>query len=150
MEVNPGIPLGYFDLVFSVWGLGWTTDLPATLALVAAYLRPGGCFILSGEHPAYSCLEWDGKQYVVSDPYAAEGPREHTSWKGVPIVIHRRTLSTFVGEVVRAGLHLEALVEGAFNPDLVNEAHADPARWYSAARARLMPTTFVIKARKPL
>ena len=40
MEVNPGIPAGHFDLVFSIWGMGWTTDLPATLALVAEYLRP--------------------------------------------------------------------------------------------------------------
>ena len=26
MEVNPGIPTGYFDLVLSIYGLGWTTD----------------------------------------------------------------------------------------------------------------------------
>lgn len=150
MEVNPGIPSGCFDLVFSIWGLGWTTDLPATLALVADYLKPGGCFLFSGEHPAYSCLEWDGKQYVMSELYSAEGPREHTSWKGVPIVIYRRTLSTFVAQIIRAGLQIEALVEGSFNPDLAKEAHVDPARWYSTARARLMPTTFIIKARKPM
>ncbi|HEV7589632.1 MAG TPA: class I SAM-dependent methyltransferase [Longimicrobium sp.] len=35
MEVDPGIPAGYFDLVVSIYALGWTTDLPATLALVA-------------------------------------------------------------------------------------------------------------------
>ncbi|RPJ61047.1 MAG: class I SAM-dependent methyltransferase [Acidobacteria bacterium] len=148
MEVNPGIPSGCFDLVFSIWGLGWTTDLPATLALVADYLRPGGCFLLSGEHPAYSCLEWDGKQYVISEPYSAEGPREHPSWKRVPIVMHRRTLSTFVTQIVQAGLQIEALVEGSFNAEQANEIHVDPARWYSAARARLMPTTFIIKAHK--
>jgi SAM-dependent methyltransferase len=150
MEVNPGIPSGHFDLVFSIWGVGWTTDLPATLALVADYLRPGGCFLLSGEHPAYSCLEWDGKQYTMSESYSAEGPREHASWKGGPIVIYRRTLSTFVSQIVQAGLQVEALVEGAFNEDAAEEKHADPARWYSEARARLMPTTFIIKARKPL
>lgn len=150
MEVNPGIPSGYFDLVFSIWGLGWTTDLRATLTLVADYLRPGGCLLLSGEHPAYSCLEWDGKQYVVSEPYSTEGPREHNSWKGVPIVIHRRTLSTFIAHIAQAGLQIEALVEGSFNAELADESHMDPARWYSVARARLMPTTFIIKARKPL
>ena len=32
MEVNPGVPENYFDLVFSIYGLGWTTDLPATMA----------------------------------------------------------------------------------------------------------------------
>jgi hypothetical protein len=34
------------------------------------------------------------------------------------------------------------------NAAAVKEAHANPARWYSAARACLMPTTFIIKARK--
>lgn len=150
MEVNPGIPSDYFDLVFSLWGLGWTTDLPATLRLAADYLRPGGCFLVSGEHPAYSCLEWDGKRYVIAEPYAMEGPREHASWKGVPIVMNRRTIGTFVTQTARAGLQIEELIEGSFNADLANEDHVDPARWYSTARARVMPTTFILKARKPL
>jgi SAM-dependent methyltransferase len=150
MEVNPGIPAGHFDLVFSLWGLGWTTDLPATLALVADYLRPGGCFLVSGEHPAYSCLDWDGKQYVMAKSYFADGPCEYSSWKGVPIVIHRRTLGTFVTQVIQAGLQIEALVECSFNADAVKEAHVDPARWYSVDRARMMPTTVILKARKPL
>jgi SAM-dependent methyltransferase len=150
MEVNPGIPSGYFDLVFSVWGLGWATDLPATLALAAAYLRPGGTFLVSGEHPAYGCVAWNGQQYVVAEPYTAEGAREHASWKDAgPIVIHRRTLGTFVTETVRAGLHIEAVVEGELNPAMATEAHADPARWYSVDRARLIPTTLIVKARKP-
>jgi len=150
MEVNPGIPGSHFDLVFSIYGMGWTTDLRATLELVADYLRPGGCFVVSGEHPAYGCLEWDGRQYVVSKPYSAEGPSEHASWKGVPIVTQHRTIGTWVAAIVAAGLQIEALVEGEFNPDAANEAHADPARWYSVARASLMPTTFILKARKPL
>jgi SAM-dependent methyltransferase len=150
METDPGIPPDHFDLVFSIYGLGWTTDLPATMALVARYLRPGGCFIVSGEHPAYSCLEWNGTQYILAEPYFTEGPREHRSWKGVPIVVQRRTLGTFVRQIVQAGLQIEALVETPLNPAAVKEAHADPARWYSAARARVMPTTFIIKARKPL
>jgi SAM-dependent methyltransferase len=149
MEVNPGIPEDHFDLVFSIYGLGWTTDLPATMALVSRYLRPGGCFVLSGEHPAYSCLDWNGTQYVVAAPYFAEGPQAHASWKGVPIVIQRRTLGTFIGEVIRAGLQLEALVEPPVDPGTVKAEHVDPSRWYSVARAQMMPTTFIIKARKP-
>jgi hypothetical protein len=34
---------------------------------------------------------------------------------------------------------------------VANRRHAqDPARWYSVARAQAMPTTLIIKARKPL
>ena len=149
MEVNPGIPPGHFDLVLSIYGLGWTTNLLATMELVARYLRPGGSFLVSGEHPVYSCLEWNGREYTVSDPYLTEGPQEHASWKGVPIVIHRRTLGTFIGQIIQAGLQIEALVETPPNPALATEVHADPARWYSLARASVMPTTFIIKARKP-
>ena len=148
MEVDPGIPREHFDLVFSIYGLGWTTDLPTTMGLVAKYLRPGGAFLLSGEHPVYGCLEWNGTEYTFATTYFPEGPREYASWKGVPIVIQRRTLGTFVGEIVRAGLHIEALVETPLDATLATEAHADPARWYSVARAQMMPTTFIIKARK--
>jgi SAM-dependent methyltransferase len=149
MEVNPGIPQGCFDLVFSIYGLGWTTDLAGTLALVADYLRPGGTFVVSGEHPAYGCLEWDGTQYVISRSYSVEDPIEHASWKGVPIVIHRRTLGTFITAIAQAGLRIEALVEGPCNADLATAAHMDPARWYSVSRASVMPTTCIVKARKP-
>ena len=150
MEINPGIPSGHFDLVFSIWGLGWTTDLPATLELVADYLKPGGVFLLSGEHPAYGCLEWKEQHYAVSEPYTAEGARYYSSWKGVPIVIQRHTLGTLVNQVIQAGLQLEALIESPLDESSATAAHLDPARWYSVARARLMPTTFIIKARKPL
>ena len=150
MEVDSGVPSGHFDLVFSIYGLGWTTDLPATMALVARYLRPGGYFVLSGEHPMYSCLEWNGTQYTIAESYFTEGPREHGSWKGVPIVIQRRTLATFVGQIIQAGLQIEALVETPLNPAAVKEAHADPGRWYSVARASMMPTTLIVKAGKPL
>lgn len=150
MERNPGVPANHFDLVFSIYGIGWTTDLAATLALAYRYLRPGGCLLISGEHPAYSCLEWNGTEYVFAAPYAAEGPIEHQSWKGVPIVIHRRTLGTFVSYIAQAGLQMEALIECPCNTDLAGGVHADPDRWYSVPRAQRIPTTFIIKARKPL
>lgn len=147
MEVNPGIPTGYFDLVLSVYGLGWTTDLPATLAHVAGYLKPGGTLVFSGEHPAYGCLEYENGRYVVARPYTAEGPEPHESWNGARVVIQRRILSTFVTGVARAGLRVEALVEGDCVP--APDSLTDPARWYTVPRARLIPTTFVLKARKP-
>jgi SAM-dependent methyltransferase len=150
MEVNPGVPLNYFDLVISIYALGWTTDLPATVALVTESLKPGGCFIFSWEHPVYSCLAYADQQYIIAQPYARQEPILLDSWCGVPIVQHKCTLATFINAVVRAGLQIEQLVEGEFNTALAQESHADPSRWYSAPRAQLMPTTFILKARKPL
>lgn len=150
MEVNPGLPESYFDLVLSIYALGWTTDLPAALALVAAYLKPGGCFIFSWEHPVYSCLDYADQRFFLAQPYAREELSVLDSWSGVPIVQHKRTLSTFINDVVQAGLQLEQLIEGTLNPTLAKPEHDDPSRWYSVPRAQMMPTTFIVKARKPL
>ena len=62
---------------------------------------------------------------------------------------YHRTIATFVGQIIQAGLQIEALVETPLDPIAVKEEHLDPARWYSVARAQMMPTTFIIKARKP-
>lgn len=150
MEDDPGLPAGYFDLVISIYALGWTTDLPGTLARIASYLRPGGCFVFSWEHPVYGCLHHEDGRFVFAHPYGAEGPEVYETWNGVRIVQHRRTLGTFVNEVVRAGLQVEALVEGELDTTSATEDHADPGRWYTIPRARLVPTTFILKARKPL
>jgi SAM-dependent methyltransferase len=151
MERDSGLPSNHFDLVFSIYGIGWTTDLDATMRLVATWLRPGGRLVLSGEHPLYSCVGWSGTQYTIAGSYFAEGPQEHASWKGnkVPTVLQRRTLATFINAVIAAGLRLEALVEPPPNTAAVKDEHRDPARWYSVDRARLVPTTFIIKATKP-
>jgi SAM-dependent methyltransferase len=149
MEINPGVPENYFDLVLSIYALGWATDLPATLALVAASLKPGGCFLFSWEHPVYSCLQYVDERFVMAQPYTLEGPVRLDSWCGVPIVQHKRTLATFVTTVLQAGLQLEQLIEGEFNAALAKDEHADPTRWYAAPRAHMMPTTFIVKARKP-
>jgi hypothetical protein len=150
MEENPGLPIGYFDLVVSIYALGWSTDLDKTFSLIRSYLKPGGVLVFSWEHPAYSRLEYEHGQYVVKRSYHAENPVKHPSWNGVEIVIHDRKLSTFVISVIGAGLQIEQLIEPELDPKQAGEAHLAPERWYSVPRAQLMPTTFIVKARKPL
>ncbi len=54
-------------------------------------------------------------------------------------------MSTFLNELIAAGLRIERVVEG----DLREESGADfPRRYYSKAKARLMPTTMIVKAVK--
>ena len=70
--------------------------------------------------------------------------------EGCPDCIQRRTLGSFVKEILQAGLQIESLVETPLNAALATESHADPARWYSVSRVAVMPTTFIVKARKRL
>ena len=152
MDENPGIPENYFDAVVSIYALGWTVDLPRTLALIHAYLKPGGLLIFSWEHPVYRslCYESSLGRYVFGDSYLDEGPVLDPSWKGVEMVINHRKLSTYLNAVMQAGLILEQVIESEPNPTLAREQDFSPEKWYSMPRAQLMPTTFLVKAHKPL
>ncbi len=81
MDDSPGIPENYFDLVIAIYALGWTPDLHQTLALVYSYLKPGGMFIFSWEHPVYQCLEYntDIGKYIFTQSYHQEGSTFHGS-----------------------------------------------------------------------
>ena len=151
MDENPGIPPDHFDLVISIYSLGWTPDLARTLSLVYSYLKPGGTFIFSWEHPLYRCLGYDADigGYVFNQPYLQEGPEIDSSWKGVEIVLNSRTFSTYLNAVIESGLLLEKVVETQPDLKLAREKDNDPSKWYSLPRARLLPTTFIVKARKP-
>jgi SAM-dependent methyltransferase len=148
METNPGLPESYFDFAISIYSLGWTTDLGKTLALVYSYLKPGGFYLFSWEHPFYSCLDYQSGAYVVKERY-----REHTfvedNWNEVPIVMHQRKLSTFINTALEAGFQIECLIESEVNLALAQESDYAPESWYSVPRATLVPPTFILKIRKP-
>ncbi len=151
MDENPGIPENHFDLIVSIYALGWTPDLCRTLGLVHSYLRPGGIFIFSWEHPVYQCLEYDAgiDKYIFERSYQKEGPEFHPTWKGVEIFINSRKMSTYLNALIQSGLVLDQLMESDPNLALAREQDDDPEKWYSVPRAQLLPTTFIVKAHKP-
>lgn len=152
MDENPGLPEDYFDVVVSIYSLGWTPNLTSTLEFVYSYLKPGGMFIFSWEHPAYRSLryETDLAKYVFECSYLDEGPVIDPSWKGVEIVINHRKLSTYLNSIVQSGLLLEKIIENEPNLELAREQDYAPEKWYSVPRAQFIPTTFIVKARKPI
>ena len=151
MDENPGVPENYFDLILSIYSLGWTPDLDRTLNLVCSYLKPGGRFIFSWEHPVYRSLSYEPNigKYVFEGSCLEEGPAIDPSWKGVEVVINHRKLSTYLNAITQSGLVLEMLIESDPSLALAREQDFAPEKWYSVPRAQLMPTTFIIKAYKP-
>ncbi len=147
MEHDSGLPADYFDLAISIYALGWAVDLSKAVGQVAGVLKPGGRFVFSWEHPVYTCMKSTPHGLVVGRPYreGESGPRH--SWQDQPIVLRARTVSTFVNALAAAGLVIERMVEGEFREDTTGVDY--PRRWYSRDRARLMPTTLIIAAKKP-
>ena len=56
MEDECGIPKNYFDIVYSIYGIGWATDLKTVFHRIASYLKKDGVFIFSWQHPLHGCV----------------------------------------------------------------------------------------------
>lgn len=142
MEDECGIPKSYFDLVCSIYGIGWTSDLVGTFIRIASYLKKGGMFIFSWSHPIHKCVATENDMLIFKKCYFDE------SWYSVPLdgvalSLSDRKLSTYVNALAKAGFVIEEMIEDC-DDDIIN-SQSDNA---FANKAKMLPTTFVFKARK--
>lgn len=114
MEEECGIPEDYFDFVYSVYGIGWTTDLDGTFCWIASYLKKDGVFIFSWSHPIHKCVAAENDMLVFKKDYFDE------SWYSVSIdggvlSLSDRILSTYVNALAKAGFAIEQMIEQSDN-----------------------------------
>ncbi|WP_047980294.1 class I SAM-dependent methyltransferase [Ornithinibacillus contaminans] len=145
MEVNPGIPSDYFDIAYSIYALGWTVDLAKTLTHIHRYLKPGGRLVFSWEHPMHDRVKPTDSGYRFEQSYVTEGPEYNEAWHK-SVIIHHRKLSTYINTLIEAGFEMERVIDDVALPEVVPEG--DRYKWYSVEKAKLVPVTFIIKARK--
>lgn len=152
MEVDTSIPKEYFDYVYSIYGIGWTTDLQGTFNRIASYLKTNGTFIFSWHHTLHYCVAWsceerkdfidDGK-LVFSKSYFDE------SYFKMPvhdseIILCNRKISTYVNALAKAGFTIEQMVEQNDN-EIMNSAYETNIR---IKKAKMCPISVCFKARK--
>lgn len=142
MEEECGIPTQHFDLVYSVFGVGWTTHLLKTFQLIYSYLKEGGAFVFSWSHPIHKCVSYENGHLIFSNSYFDEG------WYSAEvgeyeIKLANRKLSTFINALTDCGFIIEKMIEE--NDWNVLEKSKDEL----ADKARMLPVVFVLKARKP-
>jgi SAM-dependent methyltransferase/GNAT superfamily N-acetyltransferase len=166
MEDNPGIPDDYFDVAYSIYAIGWTVDLQKTFTLIASYLKPGGIFIFSWDHPFLHCLDVDGEQLVISGSYYETEPftfhkgenrqqvrKEKSSGAysapdgGYPLTLYNRRISDYVNALAIAGFAVERIVEETDKETLERDAEFS-SEYYAPCKAQRFPLSLIIKARK--
>ena len=69
MENECGLPGEYFDVVYSVYGIGWTTDLDQTFKRIHGYLKNNGRFVFSWSHHIHKCVSVEEGKLVFSNSY---------------------------------------------------------------------------------
>jgi len=141
MEEECGIPVDYFDFVYSVYAIGWTTDLEGTFSRIASYLKKDGVFIFSWSHPIHKCVAAENGMLVFKKCYFDE------SWYSVSLnegtlTLSDRKLSTYVNALAKAGFVIEQMIEES-DDEMMQSRDDDFTK-----KAKMLPVTFVIKARK--
>ena len=141
MEEDCGLPANYFDFVYGVYSIGWTTDLEGTFRKIASYLKENGVFIFSWSHPIHKCVAAQDDTLVFKKCYFDE------SWYlvsigGASLSLSDRKLSTYINALANTGFVIEEMLEES-DDDILQSA-----RGSFAGKAKMLPVTFVIKARK--
>jgi len=150
MEMDIDLPKQYFDYVYSIYAIGWTTDLSTTFNLIYSYLKIGGSFIFSWDHPLYAHLHSENGKIYLKESYQNEGNTIMEKFKGedANMVIHRRKMATYINGLIKAGFQIDSVIESDVPANYKNEEVEMSDRYYSLYKAKNFPTTMIIKASK--
>ena len=152
MEAECGIPDEYFDYVYSIYGIGWTTDLEGTFKKVASYLKKDGIFIFSWGHPLHYCV---AKSYETGEDVIDNGKlvfsRSYFDESYFKMPVHdttvtfaNRMISTYVNAIYDAGFIIEKLIEQTDEKSLTDTNDKSP----KAQKAKMVPLSICYKCRK--
>jgi SAM-dependent methyltransferase len=152
MEADSDIPEDYFDYVFSIYGIGWTTDLAGTFKKVASYLKKDGIFIFSWGHPLHYCV---AKSYETGEDEVIDGKlvfsRSYFDESYLKMPVHdtdvtfaNRKISTYVNALYDADFIIERMVEQTDEKSLSDTEDDSP----KAQKAKMIPLSMCFKCRK--
>lgn len=147
MEADVDIPLDYFDYIYSIYGIGWTTDLQATFDKIASYLKKDGIFIFSWHHSLNYCVAWscaERKEIIEDNKLLFSKSYFDESYFTMPvhdseIILCNRKISTYVNALAKAGFVIEQMLEQ--NDSMSMQSTTD-------LKANMVPISVCFKARK--
>lgn len=152
MEDELDVPKDYFDYVYSIYGIGWTTDLQGTFDKIASYLKKDGTFIFSWHHSLNYCIAWscgDREDILIDDKMVMTKSYYDESYFKMPvhdseIVLCNRKMSTYINALAKAGFVIEQFIEATDEDTLKATGDID----LKTRKAKMLPLSFCIKARK--
>lgn len=151
MEEELDVPKEYFDYVYSIYGIGWTTDLQGTFDKIASYLKKDGIFIFSWHHTLHYCVAWsceERRDLIEDDKLVFHKSYFDEEYFKMPvhdgeIVLCNRKISTYVNALAKAGFVIEQMVEQNDEAVMNAECTDDKSR-----KAKMLPISVCFKARK--
>lgn len=117
-----------FDVVISSLALHYIESFEAICRKIHAYLKPGGSFIFSVEHPIFTSRneqDWyvddeGNRLHWPVDHYQSEGLRE-TKFLTENVIKYHRTISTYFNDLIGAGFAIKAVREPMPSDEMKND-----------------------------
>ena len=119
-------PDAQFDVVISSLAFHYIEPFASVCKKVYAWLKAGGTFVFSVEHPIFTCRkeqDWcyddqGNRLHWPVDNYQSEGVRV-TSFLTENVVKYHRTISTYMNDLIDAGFSIKAVKEPAPSDDML-------------------------------
>lgn len=155
METELPLPKDYFDYAYSIYGIGWTTDLEGTFRKIASFLKKDGIFIFSWHHTLFYCVSpsfesgWNpterrqvtqNERLIMSRSYFDES-EFIMPVDGSRIVLRNRKISTYINALAKAGFAVEQMIEQ-------NDQNALNGDSVKSKQGTMIPLSVAFKARK--
>lgn len=111
MEEDCGIPADYFDYVYSIYGVGWATDLDRTFCRISSYIKKKMVSLfLVGLIRYINVLLLKMILFLLKKSYFDESWYT-VSLEGGAISLSDRKLSTYINALTKAGFAIEEMIE---------------------------------------
>ncbi len=137
------------DMVFSVYGIGWTQDPEQTFKNIYSYLKPSGQFIWSWDHSLFSDVVYEDGKFIVEHEYHDEEPIVLPNWKkkqGATAYLTYRKVSSWFKLLRDVGFEIDGFYEP--EPKTLDRGSEDPTKYYAIQKAKKVPCSFIFVCKK--
>ncbi|WP_291285770.1 class I SAM-dependent methyltransferase [Flavobacterium sp.] len=117
-----------FDIIFSSLTFHYVQDLEALFRKINQYLKKGGSFVFSMEHPVFTAKneqDWfrdknENRLHWPVDNYQYEGVRQ-TFFLGHEVVKYHRTVASILNMVINSGFSITQIAEPKPSEEIIEK-----------------------------
>ena len=140
------------DIVYSIYAVGWTVSPKKTLDNIYSYLKKGGLFVWSWEHPDFNRTSIKGDKVYYDYSYFDKDSYKIRRWKNTKdgVYLYPRTVAFWFNQLRDAGFDVESYFEP--EPEYFSEKQKDGNSdnlYYFSKKAKMVPCTMIFVCRKP-
>lgn len=136
-----------FDIVLSVYGFGWSQNPKESLRYIYKYLKPGGFFLWSWDHPLCSITDIKNGRLVISEKYHGLKLLKLDLF-GEPVFQYVGSISWWMSAIKETGFIIDSFIEVGYS-EINNMGLGDHGGFYGDKKISKIPSSMIWLLRKP-